>query len=244
MTTPHRTIHVLLAEAQGRIQAAQKSGNNKYDGYRYAKLEDYLEQAKPILADLGLSIVTGVDELIPLEDRTTAKGGKEHAVRVKVTGTVFGPGGDCVTASAYGEGQDRADKAIYKATTGARKYLIAGLLAIPTTDDPEADETVGTAQAPRVGKTDMQTGETVTRQPVPTAQQRTAVGVLNSMIVQGGGDGGRQAMEEQRARLKYTNLDEQLRQRMLLCQELGLAPDAEQQKVLADNGYPWQEPQP
>lgn len=134
-----------LAKAQASVRAATKSGENKFDKYRYAKYEDIANAAKPVLAEHGLSVVFGSDELVPLDDRMVGaqKDKAEHAVRVKVSARLLHSSGEWIESSAWGEGQDRADKAPYKAMTGAKKYLLAGLLAIPTTDDPESDENVG-----------------------------------------------------------------------------------------------------
>lgn len=39
-----------------------------------------------------------------------------------------------------GEGMDTGDKAIYKAITGAQKYVLMKTFLIPTGDDPELEE--------------------------------------------------------------------------------------------------------
>jgi len=133
-----------LVSAQSEFRNVSKSGENAYDHYRYAKLEDYIAVASPVLTKHGLSLISSVTEQIPLEDRKTAKGGIEHAVRIRLAMRIVHVSGEWIEADAYGEGQDRADKAIYKAITGARKYGYASALGLATTDDPEADE--GTSQ--------------------------------------------------------------------------------------------------
>lgn len=137
-----------LAAAQGEMGAAGKSGDNKFDKYYYAKLEDYLEVARPIMAKHGLGITFSAEHVQQLDPRTTAKGGTEHAVRVLMTATVFHSSGQTWEIRGYGEGQDRADKAPYKAITGAKKYLMASVFLIATTDDAEADEQVGHTPPP------------------------------------------------------------------------------------------------
>src|SRR5574340_328981 len=49
-------------------------------------------------------------------------------------------GKDKIEFLVIGEGQDRGDKATYKAMTGATKYALLKLFLIPTGDDPEKDE--------------------------------------------------------------------------------------------------------
>jgi len=134
-----------LAAAQAELKVVAKSGENKFDRYSYAKLEDYLEVARPVLARHELALVVSVEGILALDDRSTAKGGVEHAVRATVVGRIYHSSGEFIEARCFGEGQDRADKAVYKAITGAKKYLISNLLAMSTSDDPEADEEVGHA---------------------------------------------------------------------------------------------------
>jgi hypothetical protein len=216
------TIYTAISKAQGRIKAAYKSGDNKFDRYQYAKLEDFMDAAKPILADLGLSLVCSVTDLLPLEDRTTKGGGTEHAVRVKVLGTLYYSDGTKIEVCCFGEGQDRADKAIYKAITGAKKYLIASLLQIPTTDDPEADETVGQSPA-AAAKVDATTGEVKKAQPKWTDEQRAEIGHWFAAVIQGVTEGER-LVNEFRAKYKYTEPVEVIRLCKSWCKDLGVEP--------------------
>lgn len=140
-----------LAAAQSEFKIVGTSGENKFDKYTYAKLEDYVAAIKPILPKHGLSILTSVDEVLPLDDRTTKNGGTEHAVRVKITARLMHSSGEWIEAGGIGEGQDRSDKSVYKAITGARKYALASALGLATSDDPEGDENVGTAGKPAKG---------------------------------------------------------------------------------------------
>ena len=48
--------------------------------------------------------------------------------------------GECVSGMFYGVGQDSGDKGIWKAVTGAIKYIMTSTFLIPTGDDPEKDE--------------------------------------------------------------------------------------------------------
>jgi hypothetical protein len=138
-----------LVAVQAAIRAAGKSGENLYDKYKYAKLEDYLHVARPLLAQHGLSVIISINRVERLADRQTVKGGVERAVEVQLLARLSHSSGQFIEIFGVGEGQDRADKAVYKAITGGKKYLLAGLLAIPTTDDPEADETVGETPPPK-----------------------------------------------------------------------------------------------
>ena len=128
-----------IAAVQGKIQAAHKSGENKFDHYMYSTLDDYMVALRPLMAEAGVwfTFSLGAPET-PIE-RKTAAGKTEYYIRLQVTMRVGCSSGEYFEISGWGEGQDRGDKAIYKATTGAKKYLVSNAFSIPTTDDPETD---------------------------------------------------------------------------------------------------------
>ena len=138
-----------LVKARKAIKPATKGGTNTYDRYNYATLEDWHRAVMPALLANGLTLALSVEEVTNLEDRTTKKGGTEHVVQVKGGACLLHESGQCISIMGAGQGQDRADKGIYKAITGMNKYLFACMFALPTTDDPEADETVGETAAAR-----------------------------------------------------------------------------------------------
>jgi hypothetical protein len=137
-----------LIAAQSEMGGVGKSGTNTFDRYSYATLEDYVKAIRKPLAKHGLSIVTSVMFPERLEPRKTAKGNLEHAVNVGITIRLVHESGQWIETQSMGEGQDRADKALYKAITGARKYGLASLFNLATTDDPESDELVGRDREP------------------------------------------------------------------------------------------------
>lgn len=132
-----------LAKMQAELGIISKSGENKFDKYTYATLEDYIKGTRDTLSKYGFFLIASVESLTQLSDRTTRNGGLEHAVQISLTIRLIHQSGEWVETRCIGEGQDRADKAVYKAITGARKYAIASVLGLATSDDPEADERVG-----------------------------------------------------------------------------------------------------
>jgi len=142
-----------LSKAQGEFGAVAKSGQNTYDRYTYADLNDVISTARAGLSAHGLAIATTVEDIANLEPRRTQKGGVSYVVQVKLTVRLMHTSGEWIEGAAYGEGQDRGDKAVYKAITGARKYAVSAMLGLATSDDPEADNRPATpqksAQAPR-----------------------------------------------------------------------------------------------
>lgn len=141
-------IAAAMVAASTELKLVGKTGNNTYDKYTYAKLDDYVNLVQPVLAKHGLLPMTSVPEVESLPERTTKNGGKEYPVRVKLRITVIHSSGQWVECEGAGEGQDRADKGLYKAVTGARKYALACLFNLATSDDPESDESVGHAPPP------------------------------------------------------------------------------------------------
>lgn len=138
-STSQAKLAAALVAAQGECGAVGKSGENKFDHYDYATLNDYMTAVRPILMKHGLAVSVSIDKVENLPDRTTQKGGTERVVRVTGTMAILHTSGESITVNIAGDGQDRGDKAIYKAITGARKYGIAAAFALATSDDPEND---------------------------------------------------------------------------------------------------------
>ncbi|MDF2867254.1 MAG: hypothetical protein K0S11_724 [Gammaproteobacteria bacterium] len=132
-----------LAKMQPELGVIGKSGENKFDNYTYATLADYIKGTRDIMSKHGFFMVASVEKLTQLTDRATRNGSIEHAVQISLTVRLIHQSGEWIETSCIGEGQDRTDKAVYKAITGARKYAMASLLGLATSDDPEADEEVG-----------------------------------------------------------------------------------------------------
>lgn len=133
-------VSASLVLARSAMRPVGKSGDNKFDKYRYAKLEDYVESTDFALNANGITVITEVVCVETMDVRTTKSGGNEYPVRVKLTVRLLHSSGQWIECDAYGEGQDRGDKGIYKAITGGRKYALACVFGLVTTDDPETTE--------------------------------------------------------------------------------------------------------
>lgn len=130
-----------LAAAQRDAGLVGKGGENKHDKYRYSDLTDFWLACKPVLDKHGLSIVKSSQATVAAFGTTeTRNGGTQHIRHVTLTARIMHASGQWIEIDMPGEGHDRADKGIYKAVTGARKYALASLLNLATSDDPEADE--------------------------------------------------------------------------------------------------------
>ena len=132
-------IFSALAKAQRDFKPVQKSGKNQAQGYAYADLDDYLSAVRSALAQNELAITSNVIAINDLEPRTTKQGGHLFVVRATLQTRLIHSSGESIETISYGDGMDSGDKAIFKAVTGARKYGLAALLGLATTDDPEED---------------------------------------------------------------------------------------------------------
>jgi hypothetical protein len=131
------------------VRFVAKGGTNTFDKYDYAKMDDFVRACAAAMKKHGVTVLASCGELIACEDRTTKNGGKEHVVRLRMMNRALHTSGQWAEIDSIGEGQDRADKAVYKAETGARKYGYAMLFGLATSDDPEADENIGNTPAPQ-----------------------------------------------------------------------------------------------
>jgi hypothetical protein len=153
-----KLLPALLA-ARRAIAPAKKGGHNDFDKYAYATHEDWHAAVMPRLLKNGLLLSVSTVSVENLPDRTTKKGGTEYPVQVLCAARLWHESGQWIEVQGPGQGQDRADKGIYKALTGAAKYLYAQLFALPTTDDPEADTSVGQGEGPKASTPDKPTAD-------------------------------------------------------------------------------------
>lgn len=142
-------LHAVM-EACGYVQ---KTGKNQFHGYRYAGEADLLDKLRPAMVQHGLLL---------LPSGKSVTGPDEHGnVTVAIEYTLAHKDGDIWPEKlvAFGCGNDRAkngsvgDKGVYKALTGANKYLLFKLFQIETGDDPEQDDGAhDSSSAPQQGR--------------------------------------------------------------------------------------------
>ena len=139
MRTSETIVNITKAlhSAQSEFCAVPKGGRNAHHGYNYARLEDILGAVSPVLAKHDLSLISGTGNIQVLDGR------KGNAVLANLSVRLLHTSGEWIEVDSCGEGQDQTDKSVYKAITGARKYGIACLLNLTTSDDPEATDNNG-----------------------------------------------------------------------------------------------------
>ena len=144
-------IIAALNDVMGKVAYVQKTGKNSFHGYKYASEADLLDKLRPALIEAGLVLIPSVKD-DPFTDNHGNTNVTVEYTLAHVSGEVWP---DKIVA--VGCGNDRAkngvigDKGVYKALTGANKYLLFKLFQIETGDDPERDET-----APQIVATNKQ----------------------------------------------------------------------------------------
>lgn len=117
----------------------QKTGKNAFHGYKYAGEGDLLEKLRPAMVENGLILIPSVTEQSTIDEYGNTRVRVEYTL-AHVSGEIWPH-----PIVAQGCGNDRnkngvGDKGLYKAITGANKYLLFKLFQIETGDDPEATE--------------------------------------------------------------------------------------------------------
>jgi hypothetical protein len=134
---PTAKIAAALHAVMAKVSYVQKDGKNSFHGYRYASEAALLGALRPAMIEEGIFLIPSVSMVKPIDDH-----GNTH---VEMEYTLVHKDGDVWPFSirAAGMGNDRAkngavgDKGVYKAITGANKYLLFKMFQIETGDDPE-----------------------------------------------------------------------------------------------------------
>ena len=126
-------IYKRLRKVQNELKAP-KERLNKFGGYAYRSCEDILNAVKPLLEKNGLALIL-TDDVVQIGDR----------FYVKSTATLYSEDGEGVHNSAYAREPLQKKGADESQITGAsssyaRKYALAGLLAIDSTEDADTEE--------------------------------------------------------------------------------------------------------
>ncbi len=159
-----------LTRIMAELGNVPKEGFNKAQSYKFVRESDVVEKLVPLLAKYNVYLHTTVTEYRHEPLYMTQSGMQMWMDTVFMQGTwIDGDGGEVLPAATFvGTGADTGDKAVFKAQTGAEKYLLLKSLLISTGDDPEADEKVDKAAA----ATGAAAGPRVTRREPSEGQQR------------------------------------------------------------------------
>ena len=138
--TPEAVILRAMNAVMQEAGYVQKTGENTFHGYRYASEADVLERLRPAMVKHGLILIPSVQQVssIDTHGNTTVS---VHYTLAHVSGAIWpqpiiaaGCGNDRSKSGTFG------DKGLYKALTGANKYMLFKLFQIETGNDPEESQ--------------------------------------------------------------------------------------------------------
>lgn len=136
----YEKIHAVMAE----IGVIEKTGFNQFNKYKYASDSDLVENIRPLLIKHRLLLIPSQEESKVTMYESLKNGVKEGEqflteliVKYKILDV---DSGEYIEITSRGQGSDKGDKGIYKAATGASKYLMLKLFCLETSDDPENDK--------------------------------------------------------------------------------------------------------
>lgn len=140
-------IATALHQVMSAVSYVQKTGKNAFHGYKYAGEADLLEVLRPAMVEAGLLLIPSISEVRPIDEYGNSVVIVEYTLAHK-DGDVWPH-----PIRAAGAGNDKnkngiGDKGVYKALTGANKYLLFKLFQIETGDDPETGDTRGDHRDP------------------------------------------------------------------------------------------------
>jgi hypothetical protein len=136
-TAPTAKIAKALHAVMAKVSYVQKDGKNSFHGYKYASEAALLAALRPAMIEEGIFFIPSISMVKPIDDHGNTHVEMEYTL-VHKDGEVWP-----YNIRAAGMGNDRSkngavgDKGVYKAITGANKYLLFKMFQIETGDDPE-----------------------------------------------------------------------------------------------------------
>jgi hypothetical protein len=133
-------LYMKMHKVMSAVPYIKKDKKNTFHNYEYASEEAIKKAVQHELTENKLLFRVVSTKII---DRTKSvnERGKETTLTTLQTNYEFidVETGAKISGSYDGEGQDPLDKGVYKALTGALKYIITSHFLIPTGNDPEDD---------------------------------------------------------------------------------------------------------
>jgi hypothetical protein len=122
-----KKLHAILSD----IDYIQKDATNQHHGYNYASEKAIKQALHGAFKEHRVILIPATTDQ-RIENGITLT---HHTFTFYDVDT-----GDSISTEFCGQGADKQDKGVWKAITGAIKYVLTGTFLIPTGDDPEKDE--------------------------------------------------------------------------------------------------------
>lgn len=146
----HLTIFEIFADVKRETRAVGKDGFNEQQRYKFRGIDAVVNAAAPALDRHGVITAPHLDKVTYETVETGQKRTLMGHVRVEVTYTFYGPGGDSFPVTVPGEAMDSGDKATAKAMSVAYRIALLQALNLPTDDpDPDSDSYERSDAAPQ-----------------------------------------------------------------------------------------------
>ena len=121
-----------LAAIMNEVGRVGKNGYNQHFKYAYVTESDLTDAIRPLLSKHSVGLSFSVEDVLDLTNNVTQ-------VKIRYVLVNGEDSNDRLEMTCFGRGQDKADKGIYKAITGATKYWLYKTFLVSTGDDPEND---------------------------------------------------------------------------------------------------------
>jgi hypothetical protein len=156
-----KNVYERLIGVMADLEAIQKTKVNPAQGYAYRGIDDMYNELHKLFVKHGIMTVPEV-EAVETVSNETARGDRKlmtihRLVRVKYK--IMAEDGQYIETVVYGEGNDTSDKALYKALSGAHKYLMIQLFAIPTEDVVEPEQETIEVEKNNIPKPETKSGD-------------------------------------------------------------------------------------
>ena len=134
-------IATAINEVMKEVDYVQKTGTNDCHKYRYASEADVLESLRPAMVKHGLVLIPSVQQVSTID----AYGNTNVSINYTLIHTSGAVWPQPILAAGCGGDKNKngvGDKGVYKAITGANKYVLFKLFQIET-GDAEPEDTRG-----------------------------------------------------------------------------------------------------
>src|SRR3990167_9096850 len=142
-----------LHKVMSAISYIQKDKVNEFHRYAYASEEVIKKALHKEFVDQGILLFVNIlnerRDIIQVSSKT---GTRETGITTINVGYEFVDieTGQSISGTFVGSGEDSGDKGLYKAITGAIKYILTTTFLIPTGNDPEKEEIKPQINQPKV----------------------------------------------------------------------------------------------
>lgn len=149
------TIHEAIPKIMAEIGHIGKDRKNEAQKYQFRGIDDLYNACQSALIKHGVFCVPTVLES-HREERKSNSGTNLLYTILTVKYTFYAQDGSSIEAITVAEGMDTGDKSAYKAMSGAQKYALLQVFAIPTEEAKDAENDSHQVESkPTLGKAEL-----------------------------------------------------------------------------------------